>query len=199
MPNNSAHFSPDPVDMAKSDEGDSFGDRPTHTAKFILDLAKEGERAAVVLGASRADSLLEELLKAALRPHPGSSDNLFDPDRPLGTFSARISLAFRMGLVDEACEHALQMLRKIRNDFAHSATRASLDESRHRSRVLELVREAKKGGKSYDQMVSYFHKCEPTLQSFCAAVSLVIARLEVAATQAKQVAAPFTAKVNHAT
>jgi hypothetical protein len=185
--------------MAKSTDHDEFGDRPIHTAQFILDLAKEGERAAVVLGASRADSLLEELLKAALRPHPGNSDNLFDPDRALGTFSARISLAFRMGLIDASCEHALQMLRKIRNDFAHSANRASLDESRHRSRVMELVREAKKGGKSYEQMLSYFEKCEPTLRVFCASVSLVIARLEVAATGVAQVKPPVTARVDLAT
>ena len=31
--------------------------------KFVAELAEEGERSAVVLGASRADSLLEELLK----------------------------------------------------------------------------------------------------------------------------------------
>jgi hypothetical protein len=182
--------------MSKPTGDDKYGDRPADTAKFIKDLAAEGERAAVVLGASRADALLEELLKAAMRHHPGNSDNLFDLDRPLGTFSARIALAFRLGLIDDACEHALQMLRKIRNDFAHSVTRASLIESHHKNRVLELVREAKKAGKSYDQMLSYFEKCEPTLRIFCAAVSLVISRLDFAATEAKQIEPPFTAQVD---
>ena len=172
-----------------------LANRAAGTAKFITELAIEGERAAVVLGASRADAVLEELLKAAMRHHPGSSDNLFDPDRPLGTFSARISLAYRLGLIDAPCEHALQMLRKIRNDFAHSATRATLDESHHKNRVLEIVREAKKAGASYDKMFSYFDKCQGTLRSFCAAVALVITRLDFAATQATQIQPPFTANV----
>jgi hypothetical protein len=180
---------------ATSSPASPLKERASEMGKFVLGLAEEGERSAVVLGASRADALLEELLRTALKRHPGGSDNLFDPDRPLGTFSARIALAFRMGVIDDSCGHALQMLRKIRNDFAHSSSRATLSESRHRSRVVELVREAKKVGKHYDKMDLWFDKCDPTLRSFCAAVSVVLSRLDFAAIDAKQVEPPFTASL----
>jgi hypothetical protein len=173
-----------------------FEDRAEDVARFIRDLAAEGERSAVVLGASRADTVLEELLTVAMRPHPGNNDNLFDPDRPLGTFSARISLAFRLGLIDSACEHALQMLRKIRNDFAHSVSRTSLNESHHKSRVTELVREAKKDASGYDMMFGCFEKTSGTLRAFCTAVSVIISQLEHAAVQAKQIQPPFVVRLD---
>lgn len=160
-------------------------------AAFVVNLANEGERSAVVLGASRADTILEEMLKIALHNHPGGDDNLFDLDRPLSTFSARIALSFRLGLIDEACEHALQMLRKIRNEFAHSISKASLSESRHRNRVLELAREAKKSGQIYTDFEKIFANCEPMLREFCTAVTIILARLEYTATNAKRIDAPF--------
>ena len=167
--------------------------------KFVAELAEEGERSAVVLGASRADSLLEELLKGTMRRHPGGSDNLFDPDRPLGSFSSRIALAFRLGLIDETCEHALQMLRKIRNDFAHSAARASLSESRHKSRVIELVREARKYGEFYGRMEPLFEKYEPTLKAFCTAVTMVLGCLDFAAIRAKKLEPSHVARLDAST
>jgi hypothetical protein len=73
-------------------------DRAKAVATFITELADEGERSAVVLGAARADTAVEELLLRCMQPHPGGADNLFDPDRPLGSFSAKIALSFRLEL-----------------------------------------------------------------------------------------------------
>jgi hypothetical protein len=113
-------------------------------AVLLRGMLAEGERASVVVGAARLDLALERLLKWYLLHHPGGSDNLFDPDRPLGTFSAKISLAFRLGLIDREVELSLQLVRKVRNDFAHSATIATLSESSHASRVRELANHSKK-------------------------------------------------------
>ena len=60
---------------------------------------------------------------------------------------------------------------------------------------MELVREAKKVGKHYDKMDLWFDKCDPTLRSFCTAVSVVLSRLDFAAIDAKQVEPPFTASL----
>jgi hypothetical protein len=49
---------------------------------FVVGLAEEGERSAVVLGAVRLDVALERLLTQVTRHHPGGADNLFDPERP---------------------------------------------------------------------------------------------------------------------
>jgi hypothetical protein len=51
---------------------------------------------------------------------------------------------YRFGLIDRDVEHALQLIRKIGNDFAHSITTAKLSESAYRNGVLELERQAKR-------------------------------------------------------
>ena len=109
-------------------------------AVFFTTLVKEGERAAVVIGASRLETELERLLKRLLCHCAGGIDNLFDQDRPYSTFSAKILLAHRLGILGSDFEHALQMVRKIRNDFAHSMQSEHLSDSRHKNRVQEIKR-----------------------------------------------------------
>jgi hypothetical protein len=109
-------------------------------AHLVMGLLDEGQRALVIAGAARLDLSLENLLKGSMRHQSGGNDNLFDPDRPLGTFSAKIALAHRLGLISDESELALQLVRKIRNEFAHSTVSPSLLESAHASRLRELVR-----------------------------------------------------------
>lgn len=109
---------------------------------FLTGLANEGQRALVIGGAARIDVAVERLLKAVTLPCPGGNDNLFDPDRPLGTFSAKIALAHRLGLLDDPVEQCLHFFRKIRNDFAHATSPVKLSESAHRNRVQEIKKRA---------------------------------------------------------
>jgi mannitol operon repressor len=39
---------------------------------------------------------------------------------PLGTFSARIDASHALGLITDHEEHELHLIRKVRNEFAHS-------------------------------------------------------------------------------
>ncbi|HJU70861.1 MAG TPA: hypothetical protein VJ603_03370 [Paucimonas sp.] len=103
-------------------------------------LMRESERAAVIIAAARLDVDLERLLKHVLHHHPGGSDSLFDSDRAVGTFSAKIALCHRLGILDADLEHALQLVRKIRNDFAHQLEHESLSSPRQKPRLNELIR-----------------------------------------------------------
>ncbi len=105
--------------------------------KSLLD---ESERAVVILAGARLDIDLEKLLKHILTPYPGGTDPLFDGDRMLGTFSAKIAMAYRIGAIDADLERGLQIVRKIRNDFAHQLEHESLSSPRQKSRLAELVR-----------------------------------------------------------
>lgn len=107
---------------------------------LLDELVREGQRALVIAGSARIDIALEHLLKRAMRHHAGTSDSLFDNDRPLGTFAAKIALAHRLSLVSDQIEKALELVRRIRNDFAHSVESANLCESAHSSRLRELLR-----------------------------------------------------------
>jgi hypothetical protein len=80
------------------------------------------------VGAARVDAALERLLQAVFLPDPGSTDPIFQPDRPLGSFGARITLAARLGLIEPPADEALQTLRRVRKAFAHSSDSASLSD-----------------------------------------------------------------------
>lgn len=168
------------------------------TTNFVVGLAREGERAAVVLGAARLDVSLERLLKKLMHPHPGGSDNLFDSDRPLGSFSAKIALAYRLGVIDRNFEHALQMIRKIRNAFAHSINVASLSEPPYNGQLNELIRDVKKDGDSFDNMVHQLRQggFPEKLLNFCAAVIVLLMSLEMVEAVSDQLQPIKTAKLD---
>jgi hypothetical protein len=110
----------------------------TDAARTIaLQMLQERGRGAVLVGVARVDAALERLLQAVLLPPPGSSDTFFQPDRPLGSFGARITLAARLGLIEPPVEQALKTLRRVRNAFAHSTTTATLTDPGHADRLLQ--------------------------------------------------------------
>lgn len=108
----------------------------------MLQMMAERGRGVVLVGAARLDLALEHLLKAVMAPSDDNDDHLFTPDRSLGSFGAKISLAARLGLIDPAIEKALHAIRSVRNDFAHSAGEPSLLEPRHQKRLQRVYGEA---------------------------------------------------------
>ncbi|MGD1083654.1 MAG: hypothetical protein ABSA47_02760 [Verrucomicrobiota bacterium] len=106
---------------------------------FLDEFARETDRAAVVLGAAKLDLQLYHLLQKVLLPNPCGTDELLDGDAPLGTFSSRINLCYRLGLIDGVLARALHLIRKIRNSFAHEISGNDLGLGGHRDRVKELI------------------------------------------------------------
>src|ERR1700730_15274 len=86
-------------------------------------LAERSARPLVIVGASKVDDLLLGMLRLFLLPKIGkekAQDELLEGDAPLATFSARIKLCRRLGLIDETLYLALERLRALRNLSAHS-------------------------------------------------------------------------------
>lgn len=85
-----------------------------------------GERSArplIIVSASKIDDLLLEMLRSFLLPklaRPKDPDELLEGDTPLATFSARIKMCRRLGLIDETLYTTLDKLRRLRNLCAHS-------------------------------------------------------------------------------
>jgi hypothetical protein len=150
----------------------------TDMFRLIRSLLDESERASVILAAARLDVDLERLLKHLLHHHPGGSDPLFDGDRMLGTFSAKIAMAYRLGAVTPDFEHALQMVRRIRNDFAHDLESESLSSTRQKARLAELVRRMEhsevyvSGWKAFEAMKKSPEHLQFVLCTVCMALSL---------------------------
>lgn len=115
---------------------------PAHWDDFLdEELKSESDRACVILAAALLDSALETLLKSHLLPSSSASDPFFDhANAPLSTFSARIEMAYRLGLIDPYFAKALNLIRRIRNDFAHNISGCDFDDTRVMSRMTELGR-----------------------------------------------------------
>lgn len=146
---------------------------------FTLSLAEESERIAVIMGVAQVDITLEKLLKALLQPNPGGSDNLFDPEQSLSTFAVKISAALRFGVIDVDFEHALQMLRRIRNDFAHSTQPVHLTDSAQRSRLKEIIPIVQLNS-HYQKFLATIHRTVNPIElaQFCSIIALILIKLE---------------------
>jgi len=110
---------------------------------FVEGIINEEDRATVILVAAKLDLILYQILQKHLIPVPGSKDELLENDGPLSTFSAKINMAYRLGLIDNSFSRSLHLIRKIRNNFAHEVEGCTLDSGAHRDRVRELIAPAK--------------------------------------------------------
>ena len=99
----------------------------------LLHLLSESDRGCIVLLAARLENDLGELHKMHIRRvGPTASKmlrSLFDPYGPLSSFSAKISIAYAYGLIEEAEYHDLELLRKLRNKAAHCGNNFSFEQS----------------------------------------------------------------------
>jgi len=125
-------MSPDPLTLAAAEQA----------RNVAVQMMAERGRGLVLVGAARLDLALEHLLKAVMAPSADPDDKLFTPDRTLGTYGAKISLAARLGLIAAPIEQALHAIRSVRNDFAHSAGEPTLAEPRHQKRLQRVYPEA---------------------------------------------------------
>jgi hypothetical protein len=125
-------MSPDPLTLAAAEQA----------RNVALQMMTERGRGLVLVGAARLDLSLEHLLKAVMAPSAEPDDKLFTPDRSLGSYGAKISLAARLGLIDSSIEAALNAIRTVRNDFAHSAGEPSLADPRLQKRLQRVYPEA---------------------------------------------------------
>lgn len=88
---------------------------------FRQSLSEETDRGCALLAASYLDAELEQLLLDSLVDDPQVAQDMVQPSRPLGSFSARIDMVYLMGLVGPKAHRDLHLIRKIRNEFGHSA------------------------------------------------------------------------------
>jgi hypothetical protein len=150
-------------------------------SELVLQLVEESERSAVIIGVARLELALENFLKHVMRQPTGGEDNLFAPEKPLSSFASKISLAHRLGLINDEFEHALQMIRKMRNDFAHSIEDENLSNQRHANRMRGVLK-AVKTSQLWNVIWIAFKDIDASidLRGFAASLVVLIGELEVA-------------------
>ena len=87
---------------------------------FFDELKSESERGAAILASVWIESLLERKLRIQFAK--GNSETrrkLFDLNGPFSAFSSKTLVAHALGWIDSEVFHDINLVRKIRNVFAH--------------------------------------------------------------------------------
>lgn len=87
---------------------------------FLSEFQAETDRGAALVGASLIDQKLADTLRAFMVNGNIAGRLLDGGTAPLGTFSARIKMAYALGLIDNHELTECDLIRKARNEFAHS-------------------------------------------------------------------------------
>lgn len=104
--------------------------KPPESFQSLIDgWIKESDRGCVLIAAAYLENVLETLLRRYFSGDTNcvkkAVEPLFQIMGPLSSFSAKIKLVFALQLVDDDQYHDLEIVRKIRNMFAHSFEEAS--------------------------------------------------------------------------
>lgn len=92
---------------------------PDEFIPFAQEFYAESDRGMALSGTAYLDDRLGKLIEAYLSENTNPKRLIWDATSPLGMFSARIAMAHALGLVTERERNELNMLRKVRNLFAH--------------------------------------------------------------------------------
>ena len=98
---------------------------------FFDELRSESDRGGTILASVWIDNLLERKLRALFTQ--GNSDTrrkLFDLNGPFSGFSSKTLAAYSLGWIDSDIFHDINLVRKIRNLFAHELHGIDLESPR---------------------------------------------------------------------
>ncbi|MGJ5151823.1 MltR family transcriptional regulator [Bradyrhizobium sp. HKCCYLR1023] len=106
---------------AKIDHNDLLEEYPNlkDYLPYLDELNNESPRGKVLISTGYLEQVLKEILCAYLIEDKVVEDLFEGGNAPLGTFSARAKLAYTLGLISAEEFHDIDLIRKIRNDFAH--------------------------------------------------------------------------------
>jgi len=132
----------------------------------------ESDRASAILASSFLDNCLENFLKEKLADHK-IKDNLFKGYGPLSSFSARTDIALLLGLIPEHIYQDLKIIRKIRNEFAHSTEQISFSKGKIKDFVSNLQL-----AKGYPRSDGSLRVINGARQQFLSAISWALIHIE---------------------
>jgi DNA-binding MltR family transcriptional regulator len=112
-----------------------FSEMISHVVE--IDIAKQEHWANVLILSTLLDQVLELALSDKVNGSKQFKKELFNYSGPLGTFSSRIKIGYAFGLYAEHVYDGMNIVRDIRNTFAHTRHGLSFDND-------ALVNEVKK-------------------------------------------------------
>ncbi len=88
-------------------------------ARLVSDMEIETDRGVALLAVAFLDDVLDVLLRASFVNDSEAVNRLIGPGRPLESFGSRAHISYCMGLLGADVYNDINLIREIRNDFAH--------------------------------------------------------------------------------
>jgi hypothetical protein len=104
----------------------------------FIDIDNSNDRAAAIVAAAFVDDHLAIALKRRFHQDEKILNETFRSSGPLGSFSAKINLAFLVGLCSKETCKELDTIREIRNEFAHNGLTRDFNSQRVRDLANNL-------------------------------------------------------------
>ena len=121
--------------LLKNSERFFLGEPMNHLADEFDNMS---ERAIALLGAAILDEALGEVIKLKLLDEKDIVKNQFGGQGALATFSAKIDIARLLAIYSKDAWSDLHIIRKIRNDAAHSTRKFSFSASPTKERAQSI-------------------------------------------------------------
>jgi hypothetical protein len=103
------------------------------------DIDNSNDRAAAILAASTLEDHLAIALKKCFHEDEKILNDIFRSSGPLGSFSAKIDIAFLIGLCSKETCKELRTIKDIRNEFAHKGLTRDFNSQRVRDLANNLT------------------------------------------------------------
>ncbi|MCZ4673576.1 MltR family transcriptional regulator [Citrobacter sedlakii] len=105
-------------------------------------LNSESDKGIVLIASSIIEESLKELITRRLFPSLQKSDPLFSGETaPLASLSAKIEMAYRLGIISDIVKNELNIFRKLRNKFAHNHMVISLNDPQVADQLSHIFKE----------------------------------------------------------
>jgi hypothetical protein len=125
---------------------------PKDVRRILDDIRQENDRAVAIVGASLVEHFLERAIEGILSPIRSTKDRerLFSLHGVASSFEAKTLLAFGLRLVGPKTRRDLDMIRKIRNEFAHDMNPIRFDQPKVGQWIAALHARTEMGGSDTD-------------------------------------------------
>lgn len=102
-------------------------------------LSHESDRGIALMAAAFLEDQLEQLLTENLVGDSSVVKGVFSFNGSLGTFSSKIDMSYLLGLIPNNARADLDIIRRIRNEFAHDSSLIDFKTDKIKSRCENLV------------------------------------------------------------
>lgn len=124
--------------MSSTNNNDNDNEINQKHTEFFSQFKDKDDRSSVILIGSLLDVFLEELLNKALLDPPNSRECLVKDRGPINNLYSKNLACYQLGLIDNNLYKSINIIRDIRNKFAHKLEYNGLDSQPYRDQIESI-------------------------------------------------------------